>query len=295
MIKIIPEPKKTSLYAQDNIRISPYLFTNSPLWQKYAEVFSDAVSSVYEVSLESKPGGIELIEDKTILPGHYVLDSREGLKLKASDDEGICYALASALQITEVKAGELFVPSVHIEDYPDKDYRGFMLDLGRKWHTFDKLLKYIDLCFLYKIKYFNLHFTDTNLYTLPSKAFPELPAKNMHYSFEQIEYLNEYAKKRGIVIIPEFECPGHAPQLNKAYPEVFADKFDEEVTTEFYTETGALVNAHDIICAGSENAWDGTKALIREICEMFPDAPYINIGGDEANIKMWNHCSVCRE
>lgn len=295
MVRIIPEPKKIDIYREEKVPLSLNLFTHNPAWQKYADVFANAVKTIYDIELENKAGGIELIEDKAIQAGHYVLESNDGLKLKASDDEGINYALASALQIIECNEGELIVPSVHIEDYPDKDYRGFMLDLGRKWHTFDKLLKYVDLCFLYKIKYFNVHFTDTNLYTLPSKAFPELPKEKTHYTFEQIEYLNEYAKNRGVVIIPEFECPGHAPQLNKAYPEIFADKFDEGVTTQFYTETGALVNVHDIICAGSEPAWEGTKALIKEICDMFPDAPYINIGGDEANIKMWNHCSVCRD
>ncbi len=295
MVKIMPEPKETKLYSESKARLDAALYTYNPAWQKYADVLKNAVNTIYELELEAKAGGIELIEDTAIQAGHYILDSSEGLKLKASDDEGINCALASALQLIEHKDGELFVPRVHIEDYPDKDYRGFMLDLGRKWHTFDKLLKYVDLCFLYKIKYFNVHFTDTNLYTLPSNAFPELPKKNMHYTFEQIEYLNEYAKNRGVVIIPEFECPGHAPQLNKAYPEVFADEFDEGITTQFYTETGALVDVHDIICAGSERAWEGTKTLIKEICDMFPDAPYINIGGDEANIKLWNHCSVCRD
>ena len=156
MVRIIPEPKKIDIYGEQKAPLSLNLFTHNPAWQKYADVFANAVYTIYGIELENKEGGIELIEEKAIQAGHYVLDSSDGLKLKASDTEGINYALASALQIIECNDGELSVPQVHIEDYPDKDYRGFMLDLGRKWHPFDKLLKYVDLCFLYKIKYFNV-------------------------------------------------------------------------------------------------------------------------------------------
>lgn len=34
-----------------------------------------------------------------------------------------------------------------IEDYPDKEYRGLMVDLAREWHPFYTLLNYVDLCF----------------------------------------------------------------------------------------------------------------------------------------------------
>ena len=41
-------------------------------------------------------------------------------------------------------------PDVHVINTNAQD---MMIDLGRQWHPFSKLLKYIDLCFLYKIKY----------------------------------------------------------------------------------------------------------------------------------------------
>lgn len=34
---------------------------------------------------------------------------------------------------------------------------------------------------------------------------------------------------------------------------------------------------------------------MEEMCELFPEAPYIHIGGDEANIKAWNSCPQCKD
>ncbi len=50
-----------------------------------------------------------------------------------------------------------------------------------------------------------------------------------------------------------------------------------------------------LICAGKESAMCAIYTLLQEICEMFPNSPFIHIGGDEADIKLWNECSVCRE
>lgn len=95
------------------------------------------------------------------------------------------------------------------------------------------------------------------------------------------------------MLIPEFECPGHAPVLNTYYPEVFADRSDGE-GGRFYNKSGELIDNKALLCAGSDRAFEGVKTLIREICELFPEAPYLHIGGDEANIALWNQCADCR-
>lgn len=129
--------------------------------------------------------------------GSYTIYAEESVKVFACDDEGILYALSSILQLVNTINGELSVQRFKIADYPEKSYRAVMVDLGRQWHPFDKLLKYVDMCFLYKIKYLHLHFMDDQLYPLPSKVYPKLSTEGIHYSFEEIDYLNTYAKKEG--------------------------------------------------------------------------------------------------
>jgi len=305
MIHLIPTPKKYHV-AEDTIcTIDCKIYTAEDNWKEYCEAFSGTFYKLHEVKPEISMGGIELVKDVTLAAGSYTIhcgtenpnkeNSNGFIKITASDAEGILYGLASLIQLTDFAKGQIVAPQMHIEDYPEKDYRALMVDLGREWHPYSKLLKYIDICFLYKIKYLHLHFADSKLYTLPSKAFPKLALPHKSYTYEQISELNAYAKERGIILIPEYECPGHAPILVRNYPDVFGNRFEENVSSDFCDEHGTIIGAEHLMCAGSEACFEANKVLLKEMGDLFPDAPYIHIGGDEANIKLWNYCSDCKK
>lgn len=307
MINLIPTPKKYNVVDEEFHLINNAICVGKKEWQLYVETFKENFEKAFNTVITDGQGGFELIEDKTLAPDAYRIESGETFKIFASGIEGINYGLVSAYQLVKAKDGKIEIQTLTVEDYPEKDYRAFMVDLGRIWHPFNTLLHYVDICYMAKIKYLHVHFIDQFVYTLPSKIFPKLPTEGEHYTFEQIAYLNEYAKSRNIVLIPEYECPGHAEQFIAKYPEIFADDF-----TDVYLETGNVADVRDsieakyelgngakdlkdTICATSEKCWEATKALLKEICEMFPDAPYINIGGDEANIAIWKYCKHCKK
>ena len=292
---LIPMPKKCVM-LEDKAHTVPYsIFSEREDWQIHISAFCDAFLKGHARSLTiGEQRGIELCFDASLAKNTYRLTTDGPIRIYASASEGICYGLASVLQLATPVEGGINIQSLEIEDYPDKDYRSIMVDIGREWHPFDKLLKFVDLCFFYKVKYLNLHFADNKLYTLPSKAFPKLCVDGKYYTEEQITVLREYAKARGVVLIPEFECPGHAPVLNTYYPEVFADRSKGEGGV-FYNESGEIISNKALLCASRESAVEGVKTLLSEIAELFPEAPFIHIGGDEANIALWDQCSDCRE
>ena len=293
MINLLPTPKKYAIKDNAFHKLSTTLYNEVTEWNDVVEAFCESFFKVFETDISvGQRGGIEIVYDDTVKKDAYLLDSGQAIVIRASDKEGLNYGLASAIQLINVFDETMSVQNVFIEDYPEKEFRSFMADIGSCWHPFNKLLKYVDLCFLYKIKYLHLHLSETGYY-LPSKAFPNLFEKNKHYTYEQLKQLNHYASARGILLIPEFECPGHAVSLNKKYPEVFSNHFDGEMGG-FYNEMGSKMDTRALICAGSDIAFEGVRTLLSEIVELFPNSPYIHIGGDEAPYKWWNYCNDCR-
>lgn len=292
MISIIPFPKEAKEYSKKSHSL-PLFITSDVQWQSEIAVFFQLFSQIFETPLAEGPGSIELRFDPALAPDAYVLDTETVACIQASGREGLLYGMASLLQLITVPDGNISIPAVHVEDYPDKPFRAFMLDLGFATQPFEKLRKFVDLCFLYKVNYLHVHFADNSFYSLPSREFPELPSKGKHYSFEQMRQFDAYAASRGIQIIPEFECPGHAELLNKRYRNVFGCQLEGQ-TEDFYNELGEQYSNDALLCAGNEVAFDGVKRLLKEIAEMFPNAPYIHIGGDEAQHALWDSCVHCK-
>jgi len=301
MINLIPTPKTYQIDEKTVCFLNCSIYTEIDRWKDYCRTFADTFYSLYEVKPEFATGGIVLVKEDSLAAGSYTIESdmsADGqgyIKVGASDDEGILYGISSLIQLIDLWQGKIGIPKMQVEDYPDKDYRAFMVDLGREWHPFDKLLKYVDLCFLYKIKYLHLHIVDFWLYTLPSKAFPKLTVPHKCYTYEQIAELNVYAKERGVVLIPEYECPGHASVMVREYPEAFGNHCEEKVNSDLRDEEGRIIPVESVMCAGSEVCFEANKLLLKEISDLFPDAPYLHIGGDEAAIKAWDYCTDCKK
>lgn len=298
MIHLVPAPKVCICCEDTAYSVPAKITTCVEAWKKYLDVFQDAFNRMHfedNLSLSVGDHGIEFIKDDSLGSDCYTIDCDGTVRVCASDDAGILYAIATLLQLISVGADEMLtVPKIHLEDRPEVEYRAFMIDVARHYHPFFTLLRYVDLCFLYKIKYLQIHFIDDESYTLPSRCFPKLPTPRRHYSFEQIQQLNEYASLRGVILVPEYEGPGHAIQFTVTYPDVFANTYDSNVGREIMIEGGFAVPTDSLMCAGSESCREANKALITEISQMFPNSPYIHIGGDEAAISLWDSCDTCR-
>lgn len=287
---IIPTPKKVELFG-GSVDV-PFFVSCDDKWEPYAETLSSAFQTLFQRPLE-RGEGICLAFDGTLPKNAYRMDSKEKIVLSASNEEGLLYAMASLLLAIQFRDGKCTLERGLIEDYPEKAYRAILVDLAREWHPARTVHQYIDLCFILKVRYLHLHFVDDQGYTLPSRVLPHVTDGYRHYSFEDIEAMRAHAKERGIVLIPEFEVPGHASILNKNYPEIFANTNKDGKGT--FTVDGAEISGNSIICAGSEKTFEAVKAMLTEVCELFPESPYIHIGGDEANIKVWTDCDACKE
>ena len=292
--EIIPKPKE--IYCgpeKPAVCINGTVCVRSADERFWAECFVSQAEKVYgaKLSLDETEGAIRLCRDAALDASEYrVMVTEDGAVLSYSAAEGLNYAFATLLQLLCAENGELRLPVCELRDRPDSTYRALMVDVARKKHTIDELLAYVDLCWLYKIRLFHIHFADTNAYTLPSKLLPELPGAGKHcYTRPEIDALTAYARSRNIEIVPEIEMPGHCSRMIHTYPELFADTPEDP---EKLKERGAY--PHNIICAGKPGVMDTLKALCAEVIDMFPNSRYLHIGGDEAAIGEWENCSACR-
>ncbi|MBR5219869.1 MAG: molybdopterin-dependent oxidoreductase, partial [Clostridia bacterium] len=88
-----------------------------------------------------------------------------------------------------------------------------------------------------------------------------------------IRALDLYTAVRGVMVVPELDLPGHCSCFNAAYPEIFG--------------------SHGIMCA-EEKTFAALETLIDEVLALFPNARYLHLGGDEAQIARWDDCEGCR-
>ena len=144
MINVIPRPKKVT--ERDGKCVPGYV-TCDPRFSSAAQAFD-----VYreELGIGTGDAGITASYADNIEPGGYVLSCTSGgISLIASDLQGANNGFSTLLQLLFAGGGE--VQAVDIEDAPDCEYRGLMIDAARIWHPFEYLLKYVDLCRYYKL------------------------------------------------------------------------------------------------------------------------------------------------
>lgn len=156
-------------------------------------------------------------------PGSYLLRIRDG-KLAAieGDDEGRRYARVTLAQLKGLAQGRK-LPDCTISDWPEFRYRGLLLDCGRNYQSVESILDLIDHLAKYKMNVFHWHITDNYGWRLESRRYPQLQRKEAfsrqpgrYYTREEFKKVLSYAKRRGVIVIPELDMPGHTLAFRKA-------------------------------------------------------------------------------
>ena len=233
------------------------------------------------ISEGSKQAEILLEINPSLKNAEYKLDISDKVHITAVDYNGISKGLVTLLQVLEVNSDQAIeFPKLLISDQADYSHRSVMLDVARFWHPVETLKETIDLLWFYKIPYLHLHLTDNRRFTFPLSAYPKL--KNTYpdgqratYTLEEMKSLVEYAKVRGIAIIPEIELPGHSSILWQQYPEIFGS---------IDPETNKPVLLY-VVNMANETTYSAIEEIIKTVAEVFYTSPYIHFGGDEVYLE----------
>ena len=80
-----------------------------------------------------------------------------------------------------------------------------------------------------KMNVFHWHISDSQSFPLKLSGHPELVKGAWHpekyYSVEDVREIIQYAKDRGIIVIPELDIPAHCESWSAAHPELFYQYF----------------------------------------------------------------------
>ena len=209
--------KKSRIWSSDS-RLQPLL-----------TILSDELQALTGYQLEigrenPEEANITLAIDPQLEREEYILEIRDQASIRGGTYNAVAMGSVTFLQLLDDDKPRLYFPRIFIHDRPYASYRGLMVDLARQWHSIDTLKQLIILCRWYKINYMHLHLTDSQSFTFPSLAFPDLPTPERSYTLDKLRELEQFARNRGIVLIPELDVPGHARAMVAAMPELFGIK-----------------------------------------------------------------------
>lgn len=174
---------------------------------------------------------------------------QESYKMKITPEEihisgespcGVFWGTRSLLQILSSQGS---VPAGQAVDFPRYSIRGCMLDIARAPYSLKDLHDVVDLMAWYKMN--DLHLCINNNYIfhenyvdagrdpfkesyaafrleskMKGKDGTPLTAQDLSYSKADFRALIDYARARGVNIVPEFDTPGHALSFTRVRPDL---------------------------------------------------------------------------
>jgi hexosaminidase len=243
-------------------------------------VTTDATTPIIEIRC-SKPGETipSIDEDES-----YELETGlSRVQLTAPTVVGALRGLETLLQLLTSNSDGYYFPAAKIKDQPRFRWRGLLIDIGRHYEPPEVLKRNLDAMAAVKLNVFHWHLTEDQGFRIESKKFPKLHqmgSDGLFYSQEQAKEIIEYARQRGIRVVPEFDMPGHSTSWLVGHPELGSAAGPYTIERQ----AGIFEPALD---PTREDVYKFLDTFLGEMAALFPDA-YMHIGGDENEGKQWD-------
>lgn len=206
----------------------------------------------------------------------------EAVHLSAPNPLGILHGLQTFLQLVRINPSGFNAPAVTIRDWPRFPWRGLMIDSSRHFIPLSIIKQNLDAMEAVKLNVFHWHLSDDQGFRVQSKVYPLLQEKGsdgFYYTQAQIRGVIEYARDRGIIVVPEFDMPAHTASWFPGYPQLASAKGPFHIIRTWGVNDPVMDPTRPTTYAF-------VNRFIGEMAALFP-GPYFHTGGDENNGKEW--------
>ncbi|MBO4593423.1 MAG: family 20 glycosylhydrolase [Bacteroidaceae bacterium] len=192
---------------------------------------------------------LKIVPKKKANPESYTISIGDKVELTAPTATGLYWATRTLLQMAERPNGQcsmvngqrstVSLPKGIINDYPDFEVRGFMIDCGRKYIPISYLQELVKIMAYYKMNTLQVHLNDNGFckyydndwqktyaaFRLECETYPGLTARDGYYTKQEFRRLQQQGLSCGVEIIPEIDAPAHSLAFTHYRPELGSKRF----------------------------------------------------------------------
>ena len=307
---VVPQPHSVVMLGEEvggrGFRCDGFLGVSWPEGWDMAGVITGLDRTGIEwTASNSNEAGVSFVSstDSLGLEGYTLTIEGDRVVIESRDEVGAFRGWTTLRQIMPATCEQgcpqgFVLPGVRIEDRAYLEHRGLLLDCCRHFMQPAFVKEVIEAISLQKMNVLHWHLTEDQGWRIPIEAYPKLTEVGAyreeadgsitggHYTRQDIEDIVAFAAERHVTIIPEIEMPGHCRAALAAYPWLGCTGDSLPVPNNW----GVF---KDVYCAGNDSTIAFLKAVLDEVCELFP-SEVIHIGGDEVPKVRWAECDRCQ-
>lgn len=185
---------------------------------------------------------LKIVKNKKLGNEGYTLSVKENaIVITGQTPQAVLWGVQTMLQIQDAQdvMDKFTIPACEIQDEPDYRMRGFLIDVARKFIPMDYLKNLVRTMSYYKMNTLQIHLNDNGFkkyfhnnwdetyaaFRLESEYFPELTAKDGHYTKKEFRDFIKWSAKMGVEIIPEIDVPAHSLAFSHFRPSLSSNRF----------------------------------------------------------------------
>ncbi|CAF0968547.1 unnamed protein product [Rotaria sordida] len=258
-------------FIEHDCNIEPFTIESQ---MKNSSVISSSENTFSVLSIEIKSEKCERYPTFHVDESYNITIEDVYGKIQANTIWGALHGLTTFSQLHFVTDGNQLVINapITIEDEPRFPYRGILLDTSRNFLRTSVIKKHLDMMAYNKFNVLHWRIVGDQSWPLISKQYPTLTEKGAFsldhvYTPGDVQDIIEYARLRGIRIIPELNAPGHIGALGRAFPDFLINCYNE--------------STRQIIDPTKTEIYSFIEIILKEIKQTFENEFYIHLGMDE--------------